>query len=109
MSRRKLNMIMIMIMMMMMMMMMMIDMEEPFFSFTSESTARQSPVMELEIVPPTGGLEIGQILSSFNFYRLNIEKEIGSFFMHENIIHSVMSFSLLLCWFLGWVRASTMP
>ena len=107
MSRRKLNMIMVMIMMMMMMMM--IDMEEAFFSFTSESTARQSPVMELEIVPPTGGLEIGQILSSFNFYRLNIEKEIGSFFMHENIIHSVMSFSLLLCWFLGWVRASTMP
>ena len=65
--------------------------------------------MELEIVPPTGGLEIGQILSSFNFYRLNIEKDIGGFFMHENIIRSVMSFSLLLCWLLGRVGASTMP
>ena len=89
--------------------MMMIDMEEAFFSFTSESTARQSPVMELEIVPPTGGLEIGQILSSFNFSHLNNEQEIGGFFMHENIIRSVMSLSLLLCWLLGWVGASTMP
>ena len=55
------------------MMIMMIDMGE-FFSFTSESTARQSPVMELEIVPPTGGLEIGQTLLLFNFCDINISK-----------------------------------
>ena len=89
-------------------------MEEAFFSFTSESTARQNPVMELEIVPPTGGLEIGQILSSFNFHRLNMEKDIGGFFMHENIIYIIYIIKYQLCPFLYfsvgfWVGSGPPP